>query len=131
MGRMVTASAIILVTTIGVFAQSAEQDVRKAHDALLAAAEAGDKATYAKFAADDLRWLNADGMIQSKAQRIAGLGGGGTPKFSEIDIKVYGDTAVMLARADFPDGRKQRTHRVFVKRGGQWQLVSHSATPSK
>jgi ketosteroid isomerase-like protein len=132
MYRIGAATVIVLVTSLSVFAQSAESDVRKANDALLASLQAADKAASAKILADDLRWMNVDGTVQSKSQRLAGIKpGGDVPKYSEVDIKVYGDTAVMMARIEFADGRKARNHRVFVKRGGQWQLVSHSATPMK
>jgi hypothetical protein len=47
-------------------------------------------------------------------------------------VKVYGETAVALLRSDWTaEGKKmsERVQRVFVKHGGQWQSVSHSATP--
>jgi hypothetical protein len=43
-----------------------------------------------------------------------------------------GDTAVVLLRSDWTANVQrlsERVQRVFVKRGGQWQMVSHSATP--
>jgi hypothetical protein len=50
MKQMAAAVVIVLVTGLGAFAQSAEQEVRKVHEALLAAAEAGDKAADANLA---------------------------------------------------------------------------------
>jgi hypothetical protein len=130
MKRIGAATALVLVMTLGALAQSAEQEVLKVNDALRAAEETGDKASYAKMVSDDLRWVTVDGVMMSKADRLARMGGK-PPKFSELDVKVYGDTAVLMGRLEFPDGRKGRNHRVFVKRSGQWQLVSHSATPVK
>jgi hypothetical protein len=52
--------------------------------------------------------------------------------FRDTAVKVYGTTAVVILRSDWTEnGRKRsgRVQRVFVNRGGQWQLVSHSATP--
>jgi ketosteroid isomerase-like protein len=132
MYRIGAATVIVLVTSLSVFAQSAESEVRKANDQLLAVAQAGDSAAYAKFLSDDLRWVGPEGVIQSKAQRLAAVAKRlEVPKSSEVDVKVYGETAVMLARIEFANGDRGRVHRVFVKRGGQWQLASHSGTPMK
>jgi hypothetical protein len=132
MYRIGAATVIILVTLASVFAQSAESEVRKANDAIRSAEQTGDKAAWTKIVSDDLRWVTVDGTMHSKAERLAGMKGGGKPPVaSDVDVKIYGDTAVMMGRIEFADGRKARNHRVFVKRGGQWQLVSHSATLMK
>lgn len=52
--------------------------------------------------------------------------------FRDVDVEVYGSAAVLFGRSDWmANGRKlsERVQRVFVNRNGQWQLVSHSATP--
>ncbi len=132
--RVVPVALLSLVLSpVGALAQSAEQEVRKTNDAILAASSTGgDKATYARLVGDDLRWINADGSIMTKAQRLAQIGGGPAPTFRDVDVKIYGDTAVMVARLEDAGGSNQRVVlRVFVKRNGQWQLIGHSATPTK
>jgi ketosteroid isomerase-like protein len=131
----------VSMATLGMMAQSsAEEEVRKANDGILAAAAAGDKAAYTKLLADDLRWIDGNGRFSSKAERIRDL----TPPadrlttpfdriFRDVDVKVYGITAVLICRSDWTDAaglkKSQLVHRVFVNRGGQWQMVSHSPTP--
>lgn len=130
-GRGRVAVALCLASPL--CAQSAEQAVKQTNDQLLVAAKAVDKATYAKIAGDDLRWVGSDGLVLSKAQRIAQLQGGSSDRiFRDTDVKVYGTVAVLLCRSDWTaNGKKmsERVQRVYVNRGGQWQLVSHSATP--
>ena len=129
MKRSYFAALVALTMSVGVLAQSAEQELIKVNDALAEAARDGGKAAYGKLLGDDLRWINAIGVLHNKTQRSAQLGGagGGPRRFREREVKIYGDTAVLTEVAEFAD-RSQRGHRVFVKRGGQWQLVSHSAT---
>ena len=132
--------ALVVMATVGMVAQSAEQEVRQANDAVLAAAQAGDEVAYTKLLADDLRWIDGDGRLSSKTERLSSL----TPSrdrltppsdriFRDVDVKVYGTIAVLPCRSDWTDGaglkRSQIVHRVFVSRRGQWQLLSHSPTP--
>ena len=117
-----------IVMSVAVLAQSAEREVNEVVDALVVATKAGDKAAASKLIADDLRWIDITGALQNKTQRLALLApGGGPPGFRDRDVKIYGDTAVVIEVAEGAD-RSLRVHRVFVKRGGQWQLVSFSAT---
>jgi hypothetical protein len=53
------------------YAQSAEDAIRKAENAMVAANKTGDRAVYQKLYADDLQWLNRDGRMLTKQQRIA------------------------------------------------------------
>ena len=115
-------------------AQTTEQDIRKLNEALLVAAAKADKAAYAQLAADDLRWVGADGLVLTKAERISRLvapsNSGRT--FRDMDIKVYGDLAVMVGRSDWKDNGKplsERVLRVYTKRNGRWLLLNHAATP--
>lgn len=126
--RHLCAAVVFMLATASTFAQSAEQDIRKAMDALATAAKAGDRANYLKLLADDLVWINDDGSVVNKTQRLAAL----KPAtlllgHQDVTVKVFGDTAVVVAQTNFKD-RKSRTHRVFTKRGGQWLLLTHSGT---
>jgi hypothetical protein len=52
--------------------------------------------------------------------------------FRDSDVKAYGNVAAPLCRSDWTNNVKKMSKRVrgvFVKRQGQWQLVSHSVTP--
>lgn len=134
------AVVFVLMTITRVMAQAtAEQEVRKANDEILSAAAVGDKAAYTRLLGDDLRWIDGNGRLSSKAERIAGLITPGdraapaTRTFRDVDVKVYGTTAILFLTSDFIDSagvmQSQIVHRVFMNRNGQWQLVSHSPTP--
>jgi ketosteroid isomerase-like protein len=129
MKRLCLSVLAAIVMSVAMFAQSAEQEVSEVIDALAVATRAGDKAAASKLIADDLRWIDPlTGALQDKARRLALLvPGGGPPRLRDRDVKAYGDTAVVMEVADVAD-RSLRVHRVLVKRGGQWQLVSFSAT---
>ena len=130
----------MLLTITRVIAQpTAEQEVRRANDEILKAVVAGDKLAYTRLLADDLRWIDGNGRQSTKAERIAGLvspDDRGTPptrSFRDVDVRVYGTTAILFMTSDFLDRARvmqsQIVHRVFMNRNGQWQLVSHSPTP--
>jgi ketosteroid isomerase-like protein len=133
-------AVLVLLTITRVMAQpTAEQEVRRANDEILLAVVAGDKAAYTRLLGDDLRWIDGNGRQSSKAERIAGLispadrGAPPTRTFRDVDVKVYGTTAILFMTSDFLDRdrvmQSQIVHRVFMNRDGQWQLVSHSPTP--
>ena len=133
-------AVLVLLTITRVIAQpTAEQEVRRANDEILKAVVAGDKLAYTRLLADDLRWIDGNGRQSTKAERIAGLvspDDRGTPptrSFRDVDVRVYGTTAILFMTSDFLDRARvmqsQIVHRVFMNRNGQWQLVSHSPTP--
>ena len=133
-------AVLVLLTITRVIAQpTAEQEVRRANDEILKAVVAGDKPAYTRLLADDLRWIDGNGRQSTKAERIAGLvspDDRGTPptrSFRDVDVRVYGTTAILFMTSDFLDRARvmqsQIVHRVFMNRNGQWQLVSHSPTP--
>jgi ketosteroid isomerase-like protein len=129
--------AVLLAVSLWVpalLAQSVEQAVKQANDALLAASSKGDSAAYGKLIGDDLRWVDSDGTVFTKAQRLTQIKAPSTSgrTFRDLDVKSYGNTAVAIFRSDWTvSGKKmsERVQRVFVNRNGQWQLVSHSTTP--
>ena len=137
-GLLMRLSLVVLCLAVCVtewaYAQSSEEQVQKVNDAILAAAQKRDVAAYTKLAGDDLRWIRADGTVANKTQRLADLTTGQsatTRTFTEIDVKVYGNVAVLICRSDYgPADKRQaeRVHRVFANRNGAWVLISHSAT---
>ena len=114
-------------------AQDAVSEVRKAMNDSRAAAAARDAKAYERFVAEDLRWVNTDGTVSSKQDRLKAVTGPGTgpPAFGEMDIKVSGDTATVVLSQTFPNGDRARQARTWVKRDGRWQLLLHAAVPMK
>ena len=119
--------AIALLTSATAFAQSAEQEIRKLLEEMRAANKTGDKAVYTRILADDLQWVNDQGTVDTKAQRIAGIKGGLELIQREADIRVHGDTATAIELVEFPDGIRRRLLRVFVRQNKEWKLVRVAA----
>ena len=137
MTRLVFASCVALCLAHPVYGQSPEEQVTKTNEQILVAAQKRDIAAYTKLTGDDLRWIQADGSVITKARRLSDLkttppATANSRTFTDTDVKVYGNTAVLVCRSDYDrDGKRmaERVHRVFVNRNGSWVLVSHSATP--
>ena len=97
---------------------------------MVAAAKAGDKAAYQRLYSDDLRWLNGDGRMLNKSQRIAEVSP--NPAFNrewQTQVKIYGNIAVETGRMLYSQNGEKHADlvlRVYVNNGGQWQLLSHS-----
>jgi hypothetical protein len=58
--------------------------------------------------------------------------------FSEVAVRVYGDTAIVTARAEVKGtdlgqdfSGPYRFTRVWVKHGGEWRTVSYQATAAQ
>jgi len=126
------ALTLVLPIRTTLAAQSAStEEIRKVLANAVAVAKQGDKAEYGRYLADDLRWMGVDGTIHAKQDRLARLGAGGGPTWSDIDIKVIGDTALVTAIATSADGRRSRATRTLMKLDGRWQLVLHGETALK
>jgi uncharacterized protein (TIGR02246 family) len=122
-------------------AQSAVADqIRKLEEELRQAAVKGDTAVFERILADDYRNVNARGLVRSKSDILADFKSGAAKTESlaleNIQVKVYGDTAVLTADRTAKStlkgqdtGGRQRQIRVYVKRNGRWQAVAMQTTP--
>lgn len=89
--------------------------------------------------ADDYVAISPLGQVTTKQDSVSARKSGqlryDTVDVSDMVVRVYGDTAVVTARADVK-GRQMgedfsgpyRYTRVWVRRGGHWQAVSYQAT---
>jgi ketosteroid isomerase-like protein len=127
MKRICAVVAIALFTSATALAQSAEQDIRKLLNEFRAAGKAGDKAVFARILADDLLWVNDQGGLNTKADRIAGLKGSLEVIQREVDIKVYGDSASAVELLEFPEGLRRRLLWMFVRQNKEWKAVRVAA----
>jgi ketosteroid isomerase-like protein len=114
-------------------AQDAVSEIRKTLDAQRAAAVAKDAKAYERFLADDLRWVNADGTLNNKQDRLKGIPTPATPPptLGEVDIRVSGDWATVVGISTSSNGSRSRHARTYVKRDGRWQLVLLASVPMK
>ncbi len=130
----VAASALALAQ-----AGKVEQSIKALTEQLRQASLKGDAATYDKLLADDYISTNIFGATSTKAQVLENMKSGKVKfeaiDFSDMKVKVYGDTALVISTANvkghFGDTEisgQWRIVRVWVKRKGQWQTVSFQAT---
>jgi len=118
----------------------AEQAVRSAEAARVAALVANDFAALDRILGDDLTYTHSSAQTDGKQQFIATLKGGKTKYVSldtlESQLRVYGNTAVMTGRMDvriLTNGQPVpliplKFTSVWVRRNGQWQFVAWQST---
>jgi ketosteroid isomerase-like protein len=106
---------------------------------LVAAIRTGDMAVYDRLVADDYVVVGADGD-RDKAQVMASYRSGERSypglEITDVDVHVYGDTALVTARTlgNRREGGQEQPNRVrylrvYARRGGRWQAVAQMAVP--
>ena len=97
-----------------------------------------DLDAYASFLAEDYVRVNAAGRVDSKESVIeqfrSGSGSGGSTSLpSDIDVRIYGNTAVLsfvlTIERNGETVRRSRLVKVFVRRDGRWIMVHNQGTP--
>ncbi len=89
-----------------------------------------DAASFEKLVADDWIALTPDGKRQTKAERSAQIKNShmGSASLGPMDVRVFGDTAVVTGTVDESTPGKASQHYawtdVFVKRAGKWRAVA-------
>lgn len=128
MRRVLPIVTVYVVLHVSLAAQSREQEIIRAVEDANRAARAHDAVAYGRFLADDVIWINANGSIVGKEQRLKAIINPPNPRTvgdTEV-VHFYQDTAVLVALATRADGSKRRLVRTLVKRDGRWQLVLHT-----
>ena len=150
MKRLLIVGLISLTVTPFGFAQTSpaadnktvEQEVKQMIEQYTTALTRKDTAALERIWADDYTFINASGVVATKAERLANLKSGAT-SLNTIDreehpkIRVYGgDVAVAMDRVTLKgqysgkatSGQFQSSH-VWVKTPSGWQLASNQITP--
>ncbi len=120
-------------------APGAEEQVRQAEHARFAAMIKADTAALDKLLAPELIYTHGDARRIDKAAFISDFKTGAfkylTIDPKEINVKVYGDVAVVAGAAAMqivnngaPASIQIRYTNVHVKRNGAWQMVAWQAT---
>jgi ketosteroid isomerase-like protein len=116
-----------------------EEAIRQLHSELIQAQLDSNTATLDRLWADDHIFTNPLGVVQSKAQRLAEIKAGGRKlesfSVADVEVRAYGDTAVVTSRATLRGQRQgqdisgqYRGIDVYVKKQGRWQVVAAQAT---
>ncbi len=117
-----------------------EQAVRKVFDEISGALERADTAALDRIYADDYTLVNESGVVTTKAPRLAALKSGElkyqSVSFDEVNVRMYGNTAVLIYRVTSKGqskgqaiGGQFRATSTYVKIKGRWQLVAAQVTP--
>jgi ketosteroid isomerase-like protein len=116
-------------------AQTLDDQVKAANQAIIAAGLRGDQQAFATLVADELQWIRATGEVMGKAEFTKTINPGianSQRTFTEESVVVYGDIALLVCRSDYVrqgEKRAERVLRAFVRRDRQWLLLRHAATP--
>jgi ketosteroid isomerase-like protein len=122
--------------------KTAEQEVRQMIEQYRTALTKGDTAALERIWADDYTFINASGVVVTKAERLANLKSGATNLGTiemdpDMKVRVYGgDVAVAINRVTLKgqysgkatSGQFQASI-VFAKTPTGWQLVCNQITP--
>ena len=118
---------------------SVEQAIQQRLNELNTALGSNDTVALDRIYADDYTLVNMSGAVTTKAQRLAAIKSGELKYESisvdEVNIRSYGDTAVVTDRATVKLQDKgqdlsgqYRVTLTFVKMKGAWQLVAAQNT---
>ena len=117
-----------------------ERAVHEAMDALKQAIIDGDVDELARIWTDDYTFINPQGAIVTRAQRLANLASGNTDvaiidSEREITVRVDGNMAIVQNLSTLhgrfngvPTDTDLRGTFVWVRRNGRWQLVTNQLT---
>jgi ketosteroid isomerase-like protein len=120
-------------------AVSVEEKLKKLETDRAAAVVKADITTLEAQTADDYTLINANGQVMDKKQTLDAIKTGQVKltsnELSDLKVRVYGDVAVIIGKAD-AKGTLSGTEvngpvmftRVFVKKGGRWQSVAFQQT---
>ena len=139
---MKTLSSLIPSVAFSLFLVSARADeaadkaeLIRVESATVAALVAHDATALTTFLAPDWRIVTADASVMTRDALLKVLDAG-TLKFesykiSDLDVRLYGDAAVVIGHGDSklqwkrePIAAKEVFTDVFIRRDGQWQCVS-------
>jgi len=126
-----------------VFAQSASDKSKEQIRALEAARNEaivhGDAATLERMTSDDYTFITLRGELRTKAEVVKGFATGAfkyeSRDISDLNIRVYGDTAVVTGRSTQKGSENGKDYsgdywftRVYVKENGRWMTVALQTT---
>ena len=120
-------------------AEVAREEVRELEKARNEAIVHGDAAALERMTSDDYTFITLRGELRTKAEIINGFSTGafkyGSREISDLNIRIYGNTAVVTGRSSQKGTENGRDYsgdyrftRVYVKERGRWQTVALQAT---
>ena len=145
----IAATALVSAKIEGRPDLGAEREIRDLEARLSRAVVAGDRGLFDRVLASDFTHTSHSGQFKTRAEWMAedkvdsrqGKPQAGKTTYEAFDVddlavRIYGETAVVTGRSS-PKGRtakgepirgQYRFLRVWVKRGGSWQVVAFQGT---
>jgi len=131
---------LLLVLGVGSLHAQAADSVRAVEMSRREALLAADTVALSRMLAPDFVEISRFGTVRTRADNIRDIAAGvlhlTTIKYDSLNVRVYGDVAVLTGIADntgtmrgFPFSGRIRYTRVFVRRDGRWQAVLMQQTP--
>lgn len=120
----------------------AEGELLKADDLRLRATVDADVPALQQLLGDELRYVHADGRVETKYVLIAALESRGidyvTARSRDVVARAYGEVGVVAgtvqARVRTSGGSERRLRlvytAVYARRDGAWRLVAYQSTPA-
>jgi ketosteroid isomerase-like protein len=139
MKRMLLAILLLPVLALTAVAATPEDEVRAADARRIAAMVDGDVAALGSLLADDLTYTHSSGQVENEEQFLAAISSGKLDYESivpsDVQVRIYGNTAVMTGRADIkvkvqgnPAAFGSRFTSVWVKGDAGWRMVAWQST---
>lgn len=120
-------------------ATSSEQEIRMLEEERNRAILKGDAAALERMTADDYTFITLRGELRTKSEIVKGFQSGsfkyGSRTISDLNIRIYGDTAVVTGRSTQKGSENGKDYsgdyrftRVYVKQKDRWVSVALQAT---
>ncbi len=124
--------SLALTFALCAFAQDPADAVR---EAALGWTSAAVKQELDRWLADDLTYSHANGRTQTKAEYIGAVTAGPARYesfgFSDLKIRIYGETAVLTGFVDVKLVRagpfRVRTLQVYTRHEGRWRMAANQS----
>jgi len=118
---------------------AAQEEIKKVEQERNQALLKHDTATLDRMTSDDYTFINQRGELRTKAEILAGFKSGSfnydAREVSDLEVRVYGDTAVVTGRAKQKGVENSKDYsgenrftRVYIKQNGHWVSVALQVT---
>ena len=135
--------ALLVSAPIFVFSQTTneEQKLKQIEQQLLDAVLKNDASVFERYLADAVIFTGPDGVtVTGKTENIAPIKSGDlkfeSSKLDDMKVQTYGSTAIVTYQTTDKGtykgkdiSGKNRWTDVFMKKGGDWQIVATQGTP--
>jgi uncharacterized protein (TIGR02246 family) len=138
MKRFLLIVAMLLSTMV--FSQTQnEQAIKKAMEDVSTALKANNADALGALLADDYTFVNPQGALMNKTQRLQSMKSGEVVfesfNYSDVKVREYGNTAIVTTKVNVKlkgqDPSAAIATLVWLKKDGNWQMIASQSTPVK